>query len=70
MHTYESVEHESLRATVRCLTVNFGKAYAHQRVEEARRFWRVGRFSELSPFGANAVRKTLERALPIRGDFA
>jgi hypothetical protein len=70
MHAYESAEHESLRATVRCLTVNFGQAFAHQRVEEARKFWRVGRFAELSPFGANAVRKTLEKQLPLRGDYA
>lgn len=70
MTTFESPEHESLRAVVRCLTVNFGQADAHCRVEQARKFWRVGRFSELSPFGANAVRKTLEKALPIRGDYA
>ncbi|WP_439392581.1 hypothetical protein ACRQ5Q_24475 [Bradyrhizobium sp. PMVTL-01] len=69
MHVYESSEHESLRAVVRCLTVNYGQADAHYRVEQARKFWRVGRFSELSPFGANAVRKTLEKQLPLRGDY-
>lgn len=70
MTTYESAEHESLRAVVRCITVNFGRDYCHQRVDDARRFWRVYKFSELTPFGANAVRKTLEKMLPIRGDFA
>lgn len=70
MRVYDSAEHESLRAIVRCLTVNFGLPFAYQRVEQARKFWRVHQFSELSPFGANAVRKTLERALPIRGDYA
>lgn len=68
--TYDEVEHESLRAIVRCTLVNYGRAYTEARTTELKRFFRVERFEQLSPFGANKCRKLLEKQLPLRGDYA
>lgn len=65
---YNGPEHESLRAVMRCLLVNFVDGY--DRFARAVRYMGVNNHDELSPWGANHVRKQLERSLPLRGDFA
>lgn len=68
--TYDSPEHESLRAIVRCTLANFGQPYAEARTTELKRFFRIDGFEQLSPFGANKCRKLLQDQLPLRGDYA
>lgn len=68
--TYNSPEHESLRAVINCLRANFG-AYGETKAREfIANGFRVTSPDELSPVGAYYCRKHLERALPFRGDFA
>lgn len=64
MTRYDSPEHESLRATIRCLRVNFGPEGETTAREFIAGAFRANSPDELSPFGANYVRKNLERALP------
>ncbi|MGZ5988757.1 MAG: hypothetical protein ACXWLZ_06885 [Rhizomicrobium sp.] len=61
---YNSAEHESLRAVMRCLIANFGEDEGRRRSEGAIRAFGVIYTSELSPFGANWTRKFLEKMLP------
>lgn len=65
---YNGPEHESLRAVLRCLMVNFADGF--DRFARAVRYMGVDNHDELSPFGANHVRKQLEKQLPLREDFA
>jgi hypothetical protein len=66
--TYNGPEHESLRAVARCLLVNFG-AHGMGWVDDMLTYMGVRKAEDLSPNGANFVRKCLERRLPLRGDY-
>jgi hypothetical protein len=70
MRTYDGPEHESLRAVIRCMVVNYGVTGRLQAREYLMRVFQVSGPSELSPWGANCARKNLEKHLPIRGDYA
>lgn len=68
MRTYNSPEHESLRAVIRCLVLHWrdeGEAY----VAGALTGMGVENIDALSPFGANFTRKLIEKHLPLRGDY-
>ncbi|WP_316397315.1 hypothetical protein [Bradyrhizobium sp. 33ap4] len=64
-----SIEHESLRAVMRCYMVNFGWDEALRRRDELLGYFKVKAWNDMSPFGANVCRKIIERQLPLRGDF-
>lgn len=69
MTRYDSPEHESLRAVIRCMTVNFGPAGTARAREFIACAFRVNEPEQLSAFGAHYCRKHLERALPLAGDL-
>lgn len=70
MKRYDSPEHESLRATIRCLRVNFGAFGENMARTFIASAFRVNEPEQLSAFGAHFCRKHLERALPLKADFA
>ncbi len=66
---YDSPEHESLRATWRCMGACWGYVEANRRLNAFLGYFKVQSHAELSPEGANYARKLMEKQLPLRGDF-
>lgn len=60
----KSAEHESLHAVCRSIALRFGADDGARRIREAMAAMRVVNGDQLSPFGANFIRKLLERSLP------
>lgn len=68
MRTYDGPEHESFRAVQRSMWVNYGWL-GRDRVSAALKFMGVASHYQLSPWGANRVRKMLQEQLPPSGDL-